>query len=295
MKQTFKYNKELHMVIDFHTHTYPTNLAPKIVGQLSGPSHVQAYTDATNDGLLDSCAKNGISKCVLLPVVTNPAHTESINQLAIETNQSNGHLISFGGIHPDNVDYKTIISKLSAKGVPGIKLHPVFQKTNIDDIKYMKIIDCACEYGLIVSLHAGYDINDSSALYSSVSHIKNLLKYVRPEKMILAHMGGHLCWDEAEEMLAKYLSNTSGKASLYLDTAFSLPSPISSQNIDYDFLSNEQFLRIVRLIGSESVLFGTDSPWTDQGASIEAIMNSGLTKKEISQILYENAKNLLNL
>lgn len=282
-------------IIDFHTHIYPSNIAKRIIEQLSGPSNVKAFTDATESGLIASCKKNNISKSIVLPVVTNPSHTESINKIASETNKRNGQIISFGGIHPDNADYKAIISGLSKEKIPGIKLHPVFQKTNIDDIKYMKIIDCACENGLIISIHAGFDINDPSASYSSVSHIKNMLETIHPTKMILAHMGGHLCWDEAEAMLSEYLSGISENESLYLDTAFSLPSPILSQNIDYEFLTKEQFLRIVRLIGSEKVLFGTDSPWTDQGPSIEAIINSGLTEKEISRILGENAKNLLNI
>lgn len=283
------------MIIDFHTHTYPSNIAKRIIDKLSGPSNVSAYTDATNEGLIDSLNRNGISKCILLPVATTPAQTENINRIAVETNQHNGPLISFGGIHPDNTDYKAIISKLSREGVLGIKIHPVFQKTYIDDIRYMRIIESACEYGLIISVHAGYDINDPSATFSSALHIRNLLKAIQPDKLILAHMGCHLCWNDAENMLNEYLSNAPRDKVLYLDTAFSLPSPVSSQNINYDFLSNEQFLRIVRLVGSEHVLFGTDSPWTDQGSSVEAIMNSGLNKKEISQILYENAKNLLNI
>lgn len=283
------------MIIDFHTHTYPSNIASRIMSQLSGPSHVKAYTDGTNQGLIDSCKKNNISKSIVLPVVTKVEHTEITNKTAIETNRVNNYLISFGGIHPNCSNYKDIISTLSKEGIPGIKLHPIFQKINIDDIRYLRIIDCACEHDLIVSIHAGYDINDLNALYSTVPHLRNMLNTLHPNKMILAHMGGHLCWNEAEEMLAEYLSNTTGKESLYVDTAFSLPSPISSENIPYDFLSNEQFLRIVRLIGPEHVLFGTDSPWTNQGPSIEAIVNSGLSKKEISLILYENAKNLLNI
>lgn len=283
------------MIIDFHTHTYPAHIAKRIMFRLSGPSHVQVYTDGTNEGLIQSCEKNDISACVLLPVATTPAQTEDINRIAIETNQHGGRLISFGGLHPDNTDYKTILRNLSREGVPGIKLHPFFQKTYMDSRKYVDILDCACEYGLITSFHVGYDINDPIPEYSTIPHVRNLLKTVRPDKMILAHMGGHLCWEEAEEMLEEYLSGTSEKGSLYLDTAFSLPSPIPSQNIDYEFLSRERFLRMVRLIGSDRVLFGTDSPWTDQGPSIEAIQNSGLTKKEISQILYENGKNLLNI
>ena len=283
------------MIIDFHTHTYPSSMAMAVLNQLSGSSSVKAYTDGTNEGLIKSCKNNGIIKAVLLPVATNPLQTENINKAAIYTNQCDNELISFGAIHPDNDNYKSIILNLVKEGICGIKLHPVFQKTYFDDIKYMKIIDCACEHGLIISVHSGYDINDPLAKYSTIPHIKRLLDTVKPNKIILAHMGGHLCWDEAEDMLNEYLSTVSNDNVLYLDTAFSLPSYIASQNIAYDFLTNEQFVRIVRLVGSNHILFGTDSPFTDQGPSIEAINKSGLNKKEISSILFENAKDLLNL
>lgn len=283
------------MIIDFHTHTYPSMIANKVVSQLSGPSQVNAFTDATNEGLVESCRKYGISKCVLLPVVTNPSQTETINNQAITNNESSKYLISFGGIHPENQNFKNIISSLKSGGIKGIKLHPVFQNTYIDDIKYMRIIDCACEHELIISVHAGLDINSPSSLYSSIPHIRKMLKTLQPPKMILAHMGGHLCWNEAEEMLQEYIENVPCGNSLYLDTAFSLPSPIASQNINYEFLSTDQFIRLVRLVGSEHILFGTDSPWTDQGQAIKAINNSGITNKEASQIFYKNAKDLLNL
>lgn len=283
------------MIIDFHTHVYPKQIADSVIKKLSGVSSVKAYTDATTEGLIQSCINNDITNCVILPVVTNPNQTETINRIAIETNENNDHLISFGGIHPDDTNYKQILSSLSAEGILGIKLHPVFQKTYIDDSKYLRIIDCAYEQGLIVSVHAGLDINNPDAEYASVFHINKMLMEVAPNKMILAHMGGHLSWDEAEDMLTEYLAIGPSNTSVYLDTAFCLPSPISSQNIEYNFMTNEQFVRMVRLIGADHVLFGTDSPWTDHGPSIQAIMNSGLNEKEISCILYENAKDLLNL
>lgn len=283
------------MIVDFHTHTYPDSLAPKVISSLAGPSGVKAYTDATNLGLIASSEKNGIDKSILLPVVTNPATTDAINRSALEVNEKNGCLLSFGGIHPDNENYRSILKFLVENGFKGIKLHPVFQKTNLDDIRYMRITECACELGLIVSVHAGLDINDASAKYSSVPHMRTLLKTVKPDRIILAHMGGHLCWQTAEDMILEYRSEVPENKCVYLDTAFCLPSPVDSENINYEFLSKEQFVRIVREIGSDHILFGTDSPWTDQGSSLEAIRQTGLTQKEIFRILGENAKDLLLL
>jgi len=285
------------MIIDFHTHTYPDKIAEMVIKKLTNGVSNTAFTNGTEKGLEESCIGNQIDKAVVLPVVTNPKQVETVNRIAIETNMKKGKLISFGGLHPDNTEYRRIIHNLEMEGVAGIKLHPIFQGVDFDDIKYLRIMDCAYEYGLIVSVHAGLDVTNPTLMTASVEKIRKVLKAVTPRKLILAHMGGHLCWNEAEGMLADYLASAPLGSELYLDTAFSLPSPIASQNVlkQYDFLSNEQFLRLVRLIGADHVLFGTDSPWTDQGPSIDAVRNSGLTEKEISRILYENGRELLSL
>ena len=284
------------MIIDFHTHTYPDKIASLVIRKLTGSITTSAYTKGTITALEESATKAGIDKCVVLPVVTNPRQAESINRVAVETNMRNSSLISFGGIHPDNSDYRRIFSTLAAEGIKGIKLHPIFQNTYFDDIKYMRLIDCACEYGFIISVHAGRDVNDRTLDYVTVPHVKNLLMTVKPNKLILAHMGGHLCWDEAEDMLKDYRSVAPNDAHLYLDTAFCLPSTVASQNApDIDYLTNERFKRMVSIMGADHVLFGTDSPWTDQAPAIEAIKASGLSKKEISLILGDNARKLLEL
>lgn len=283
------------MIIDFHTHTYPKHLTKRIVDTLSAPSGVKIFTDATITGLTKSCEINNVDKSIVLPVATNPKQTEVLNRIALETNETSDRLISFGAIHPDNADYRKIISSLHSNGIKGIKLHPVFQHTPADDIRYKRIIECACEYGMIMSIHAGPDISNPTSDASLVFRIRNMLLDVKPDKMILAHMGGHFTWDEAEDMIAEYKSVTSEKCSLYIDTAFCLELPGEYDDFNHPFIKNDQFIRICRSIGIDKVLWGTDSPWTDQGDSIRGIQNSGLTKEEISRILGLNARDLLAL
>lgn len=45
---------------------------------------------------------------MLQPVVTNPRQQETINKIALTINETSAEtgLISFGGIHPDNENYK---------------------------------------------------------------------------------------------------------------------------------------------------------------------------------------------
>lgn len=282
------------MIIDFHAHTFPEQIAGRAVAKLSASAHIKNYSDGTQADLKRSMKTAGIDYAVLLPVVTKPAQQEDINRLAIETNNHfrETGLLSFGGIHPDNENYKEITKNLKAHGIPGIKLHPVFQETYFDDIRYLRIMEYASENGLVILTHAGFDASFPGADFVTPTHIRRAYEQVHPEKLVLAHMGGWGDWETAEEMLAE--------CKVYLDTAFSL-SPLRSNTDDisnsksYAPLSREQFLHMVKTFGTDHILFGTDSPWSDLTESLKLVRESGLNPTELSAVLGENAARLLGL
>ena len=282
------------MIIDFHTHTFPEQIAHRAIAKLSNSAHIKNYSDGTLEGLKHSMKAAGINHAVLLPVVTKPAQAEDINRLAIELSErfQDTGILSFGGIHPDNEDYKAIIKDLANHGIRGVKLHPVFQETYFDDIRYLRIMECACENDLIILTHAGYDISFPGADFSAPARIRSAYEQLRPKKLVLAHMGGWGCWNDTEELLAD--------CNVYLDTAFTL-DPLRSNTGDdaagehYAPLSREQFLRIVKTFGPDHILFGTDSPWTDMGEALKLVRESGLTSAELKAVLGGNAARLLNL
>lgn len=284
------------MIIDFHTHTFPDRLAGRAVSQLAHNARIRNFLDGTTDDLRRSMANAGIDYSVLLPVVTKPEQQAAVNQIAVELDrrfQETG-LISFGGIHPDNEDYRRILRDLARNGIRGIKLHPVFQRTCLDDIRYLRIISQACEQDLIVLVHAGYDISNPDLEYSSVPRILSMLDAVKPPRLVLAHMGGWNCWTETEEQLV-------GKE-IWLDTSFSLLplhhilDTAQTEETDHRYqLSPEQFLRMVRKHGTDRILFGSDSPWGSQAETLDALRGSGLTDGELRAVLGGNAARLLRL
>lgn len=282
------------MIIDFHTHTFPENLAGRAIAKLAASSRARNYLDGTADALEASMKEAGVDYSVLLPVATRPGQQEDINRAAVEVNRHSGEtgLISFGGIHPENEDYREILRGLSRNGVKGIKIHPVFQRVAIDDLRYLRIIECASENDMIVITHAGYDIGFPGEDFSSVRRIERMLDAVKPRKCVLAHMGGWDCWEEVEERIA-------GR-DVWLDTAFSLlpiePAPGTVRAPEENPpLSREQFLRMVRRHGADRILFGTDSPWSGQRQMVAAIRDSGLEKKEQEAVLGGNARELLGI
>lgn len=281
------------LIIDFHTHTFPDSLARRAVLKLSQAASLKNYLDGTLLDLKKSMQRSGIHYSVLLPVATKTEHYLSINSIAKEVNATSkyDHLISFGSLHPDNANYKEIIDDLADYQVPGIKLQPINQLKSIDDISYLRIIDYAVSMGLYVLIHAGYDISSPGAEFSTVAKLKNVVNTIHSEKIILAHMGGINEWDLVEEWII-------GK-DVCLDTSFVLtPLRHICQNGNVTFkedgpLPMEQFIRMVRNHGVNRILFGSDSPWSDQGESLKAILKSPLTEEEKTAILGENAKHIL--
>ena len=282
------------MIIDFHTHTFPEQIAKRAIAKLSHSAHIKNYLNGTLEELKRSMKSAGIDYAVLLPVVTKPAQQEDINRLAVETNDifEITDVMSFGGIHPDNDNYREILRNLTEHNIPGVKLHPVFQQINFDDIRYLRIIECACENNLIILTHTGYDASFPGADFVTPNRIRSVYDQIHPDKLVLAHMGGWDCFNEVEEVLAG--------CNVYLDTAYTL-SPMRSETGDivateqYTPMSRAQFMRFVKIFGADHILFGSDSPWTDMKESMELIRESGLNPAELEAVLGGNAARLLSI
>ena len=276
------------MIIDFHTHIFPESIAARALQKLSAAeNNLKPQTDATAGGLITSTREAGVDLSIVLPVVTRPSQTQVINDNAAYCNETQSVLFSFGGIHPDNENYREILKDIKNKGLKGVKLHPVFQQTDFDDIRYKRIVSYACELGLILLVHAGSDVSMPEAEYAMPGHILPLLRECRPDKMILAHMGGWNAWDPAEELLEEY-------PDVYVDTAFTLPQKHIVPGY-YTPLPPEQFHRMINIVGIDRVLFGTDSPWTAQKDAVADVNGMGLSEEAIQKVLSGNAARLLEL
>lgn len=280
------------MIIDFHTHTFPGKISSRVVRKLGMAAHIRAYTDGSMEGLTASMALAGADYSVNLPVMTSPEQVEKINSSMIQHRESllSQGIIAFGGMHPDYPDYKKEIRRLRENHIAGIKIHPAYQNINLDDIRMLRIIDCASEEGLITLTHAGMDIGIYDRNYCSVAHILKVIDEVHPEKFVLAHMGNWDCWQNVEQDLAG--------APVWLDTAFSI-GPIAknpaTDETPYEEmnLTDEDFIRLCRKHGTDHILFATDSPWQDQADYISRIKSMSFTDTEKEHIFSGNAVALL--
>ena len=187
-----------------------------------------------------------------------------------------GNIISFGSIHPEADDYKWQLKFIKNLGLKGIKFHPDYQEMNFNDIRYKRIISYATELGLIVVTHAGMDPLSPDNVHCTPQMAAEVIDDVQPDKLVLAHMGGHMRWDLVEELLV-------GKH-VYFDTGVVL-----------DQMDRDQCIRIMKNHGADKILFGTDMPWRGQKEYIKIINELPLSDEEKKLIFSENARKLLNI
>lgn len=276
------------MIIDFHTHVFPDQIAQKTLTALGRFVADEPYTDGTLSGLVDSMQKAGVDKSVILPVNTRAGQFETITRFAKHINDTYEDLISFGGIHPDDNDIENKIAYLKENGFKGIKLHPDYTETFIDDMRYIRIVTTAKKAGLLVLTHSGkdpaYEIvhctpQKGAAMLGSV----NELVPSDQAFCIFAHLGG------SRELLdvERYLVGQN----CYLDLSCSF-----SDMGDFSRSTDEDIIRVIHHHGAEKILFATDSPWNGQKEYVERFKKlRGLSDTEKELILGKNAERLLDL
>ena len=151
------------MIIDFHTHTFPDQIAASAIARLSNNAHIEAHSNGTAGGLLLAERAAGVDRSIILPVATKPEQVHHINDAAAAHNEHAfvTNMFSFACIHPEYADWKQELDRIAARNMRGIKIHPAYQQTDLDDPKYLRILERAGELGLIVVTHAGLDIGVS--------------------------------------------------------------------------------------------------------------------------------------
>ncbi|MGE5583541.1 MAG: amidohydrolase family protein [Bacillota bacterium] len=264
------------MIIDFHTHVFPDDLAEKALSTLLANINnmFTPVNNATVSGLLKNMDDWNIDISVVQPIITKQSQTRKTNEWARSI--CSDRIISFGGIYPHTDNYKRDIDFVAGLGLKGLKFHAEYQNFSVDDPRMLKIYDYALSKGLIILHHGGVDLGMPEPYKSSPRQFARIADAMKGGVIIAAHFGGHAQWDEVERYLV-------GK-NIYLDTS-----------MGFEYFSDEQFLRIVNNHGAGKVLFASDAPWSNAKTEIEHLKALPLSEKEKQDILGDNAKRLLNI
>ena len=261
-------------IINAHAHIYPEKIAAKATDTIGIFYDIKMEMPAgTADRLIADGSSAGVTRYVVHSVATTAHQVRSINEFIKRECEAHPEFIGFITLHQDLTDEEILfeVDFALANGFKGIKLHPDFQKFNIDDESAERFYRAA-DGKLPILFHIGDDRYD----FSKPHRLAKMAKKYPGVNFIAAHFGGYRCWHESEIY--------KGLANVYYDTCSSLP-----------FISPERARELIDLHGADKFFFATDFPMWDAKGELERFNKIPLTDKEREMILSGNIKKLLNL
>jgi predicted TIM-barrel fold metal-dependent hydrolase len=290
-------------IIDAHVHTYPS---AQIGLQATGGMNFSGCTGTIQE-LLGLMAVGGIDKAVMVnmtPVADmreaalaagQGPYEEVARQMIERMKRRNAWTCQVGRDHPSLVPFISLdpsmgpddaaaeVGLRATEGARGVKLHPSSQRFNPDDRNLWPAYDEAQSLGLPVISHGGLFLGDpESSDHSRPRAFARVLAAFPRLTLIVAHLGqGYI--DESLAMAEKH-------PNLFFDC-----SAVINGTIEPPSMSDEEAVDIIRRIGVERVLFGSDWPWFHPIRDAERVESLPLSSSEKSLILGENARRLIGI
>lgn len=256
---------------DIHAHIFPPHVAEKVIAQLEGYYGFKWEGTGVFEDLIASMDEAGVGRCNIFSCATKPEQVETANTyLASLQGKYPERFCCFGTMHPAYPDIAGELKRLKALGLKGLKIHPDFQRINIDDPGMIKIYDLVGD-----SLPMLFHIGDPYQDYSAPKRLGRVLDMMPGLKIIAAHLGGYRAWAEGKKHLV-------GRENVYLDT---------SSTIGY--LPAEEARKIVLSHGCDRILWGSDYPARRHKQAVEDIRKMNLSQEQEELIFYRNGEKLL--
>lgn len=260
------------MIIDMHAHIYPDKIALKASESIEHFYDIHVGYDGRVSTLLQLGRESGVDRFLVHSVATMPGQVGHINDFIINAVKENPqNFVGFAALHPDYSDIPGEVDRIIKAGLKGIKLHPDFQKFNIDDERVFPLYECI-EGRIPVLFHTG----DKRYGFSKPRRVLNIMKRFPRLEIIGAHFAGYSEWDDAAEIL--------GGSGVYVDTSSSM-----------FWLTPEHTRRLIDAYGADRVMFASDYPMWSPKDELERLAKVDLTQEERELILHGNAERLFGL
>lgn len=261
----------MYNIIDFHTHIYPSAIAEKATASLAKFYEFTVNGNGTQDELEADGKACGVKGFLFLGVATNAHQVERVNTSlaeSVNSSRSRGFITNaFGSMHQDYENMEVEVARIEKLGLCGIKIHPDIQRVDIDDTRLMRLYELI-EGRLPMYFHMG-DCREIYP-YSKAEKLLKIMKRFPGLKVIAAHFGSYSEWEKVP-MLADM-------PNIVFDTSSSLP-----------FMSVERARALVKLIGTDRLMFGSDYPVVLPHEELEFFMRLDLSEEDNRKILYDNA------
>lgn len=254
-------------VIDAHAHIYPAKIADRAVEAIGAFYNIEMTGGGgTAEDCLKICETTPITHFIVHSVATTAHAVETINSFIAGECEKHPEFIGFATMHPDYENKEAVIERAIGLGLHGVKLHPDTQAVDIDDPRLMELYEIiAGRIPLVV--HTG----DYRYDYSHPRRLKRVLDAFPDLVVDAAHYGG---WS-IPEIGYDILHNER----VFIDTSSSLA-----------LMGCRRAQELIRMWGSERVMFGTDYPMWDQAEEFRLIESLDLTDDERDNVLWRTAE-----
>lgn len=258
-------------VIDAHTHPM---LDPQ--GQIvSEPHPPEAYRALVRDSQISRAAAITIAHSGDLE--RTMTRNDAVLKLSVD---SEGFFFPVCSVHPaDGAAAIEEVDRVAAAGASWLKLHPNTQDLDVAQPAVARVVRRAAEQGLPVlfDAYSPWDANQPGKFV-------NLATQVPEARLILAHAHGPgfpqlLFYD----VLARY---PWWRRNVWIDISVTGLLLAGSPFAD-------QFAWVLRKVGVDRVVFGSDYPLDDPLVAAGAVAQLGFTEEEQAAILHDNAAALL--
>lgn len=258
-------------ITDAHAHIFPQKISLKASKSIGHFYDIEMHHDGMAHVLAECEKEAGIERMLVCSTATTPHQVEAINDFIFEKCKKYPQFVGLATLHQDMEDPEREIERIIGMGLHGIKLHPDFQKFNIDDKNACKIYECI-EGRIPVLFHTG----DKRYEYSKAYRVKNIMKMFPKLTVVAAHFGGYSEWEES----AKWLWDTG----VYVDTCSTFfECPIDTVR------------KLVDIYGEDHIMFGTDYPMWNAPDELNYIEQLNLSDTAKQKIFSRNAVKVYNI
>ncbi len=279
------------MRIDAHTHIFPSAMVQDRSQFFDGESTFRLLYESpkarlvTAESLLEVMDRDEIHRAVVFGFPWN--HTETArhhNDYVLEAAcRFPSRLIPMGCVNPLSNDAGREAQRCLQSGARGLGELAVYENNSVEVAMagYQILIECCRSSGGVLLIHANEPIGHAypGKAPFGLDFYYEIARRAQTMPLILAHWGGGLGFygllkKEVPEVLAQVYFDTAASPYLYRP---------------------EIYGEMVRIVGADKILFGSDYPLLTPGRYLREIASAGLSSEAVQAIVGGNAARLFGI
>ena len=277
-------------VVDEHTHTYPTEVAAKVLAPFAAYHELDPIQlgNGTIEEVVSAMHRDGIDYTVLANFA--PAHIVHRNNCwTLAMAQQHPQLIPLVSLHPDmEGDLLGHFLHYLALGAKGLKIHPSIQEFHPNDPKMQEVYAYCDAHAIPVVFHCGFVSRVYLNDYADLAMMLPVIDAYRHLPIVLTHMAEGNA-DDVFRIAEQY-------PHVRFDTSIAISGKLCFKRLhDLCWQDDAFVVAVIRRVGAERFVFGSDYPFGSPIHDVTRFLRMPLTDDEKRLIVGGNALELFGM